>query len=236
MDLLLHGLVDGGALLLDGFEIEPGGNRLLPPQPEDDDPAHPVRCAVEPGPGHLPLGPHLVAADDLTEDLGADIRGACGVSVESVYKRFPGKTALVRAVVEQALRGIGPVAAESRSDALEAEDLASLLDGWGRLTAEVGPRVAPILLLLDAAAAHDPELEELARGLADDRRARMTENALRLADAGHLPPELPVARATDILLTYSSPQLYDLLVLRSGWDLDRYASFVTTGIRAQLAA
>ena len=35
---------------------------------------------------------------------------ACGVSVESVYKRFAGKPALVRAVVEQALRGIGPVA------------------------------------------------------------------------------------------------------------------------------
>lgn len=161
---------------------------------------------------------------------------ACGVSVESVYKRFPGKAALVRAVVQGALAGVGPVAAETRSDARDAGDLPRLLWGWARLSTEVAPRVAPILLLLDAAAAHDPELAELARSLDDDRRARMTANALRLAEAGHLPPGLTVSRATDILLTYSSPQLYDLLVVRSGWTLDEYASFISVGIAAQLAA
>ena len=161
---------------------------------------------------------------------------ASGVSVESVYKRFPGKTALVRAVVEQALRGIGPVAAEERSDAVDAHDLGRLLRAWGRLSAEVGPRVAPILLLLEAAAVHDPELGDLARDLDETRRARMTDNARRLADAGHLPPALSVARATDILLTYSSPQLYDLLVVRGAWDLDQYADFIATGIAAHLVA
>ncbi|MBA2463366.1 MAG: TetR/AcrR family transcriptional regulator, partial [Nocardioidaceae bacterium] len=96
---------------------------------------------------------------------------ACGVSSESVYKRFAGKPALVRAVVEQALRGIGPVAAETRSDALGADDLQALLRGWSRLSAEVGPRVAPILLLVQLAATHDPELANLARELDDNRRA-----------------------------------------------------------------
>lgn len=160
---------------------------------------------------------------------------ACGVSAESVYKRFPGKTALVRAVVEQALRGIGPVAAEVRSDAVDAHHLGRLLQAWGRLSAEVGPRVAPVLLLLEAAALHDPELAALGRELEETRRARMTENARRLADAGHLPPGLSVSRATDILLTYSSPQLYDLLVVRSGWDPGQYGDFISTGIAAHLA-
>ncbi|MGN7800311.1 TetR/AcrR family transcriptional regulator [Leifsonia sp. 22587] len=161
---------------------------------------------------------------------------ACEISAESVYKRFPGRAALTRAVVEEALRGLGPVDAESRSDTLPADDLPALLDGWGRLTAEVSPRVAPVLLLVDAAAAHDPELAELARALADDRRTRMAHNAGRLLEAGHLPAELSLERATDILLVYSSPQLYDMLVVRGGWGLDEYARFVSAGIAAQLSA
>ena len=105
---------------------------------------------------------------------------ACGVSAESVYKRFPGKKALVRAVVERALRGAGPVAAETRSDALAADDPHALVRGWGRLAAEVAPRVAPILLLVHAAALTDPDLTQLERDLDEDRRRRMSDNARRL--------------------------------------------------------
>lgn len=159
---------------------------------------------------------------------------ACGVSAESVYKRFAGKPALVRAVVENALRGSGPVAAETRSDALDAGDLQTLLRGWGQLSAEVAPRVAPILLLVQVAAEHDPELARLARELDDNRRSRMAENASRLAEAGQLPTGVSVARATDILWTYSSPEVYELLVKRSGWNLQQYSAFVTAGIAAHL--
>jgi AcrR family transcriptional regulator len=160
----------------------------------------------------------------------------CGVSAESVYKRFAGKPALVRAVVEQALRGIGPVSAETRSDALEVDDLRELLRGWGRLSAEVGPRVAPILLIVDAAAGQDADLAELGRELDDNRRKRMADNARRLADAGHLPPGLSVAQAAEILWTYSSPQVYDLLVNRCGWNLEQYATFISVGLAAHLRA
>lgn len=159
---------------------------------------------------------------------------ACGVSAESVYKRFAGKTALVRAVVTHALQGAGPVAAETRADALAADDLPTLLRGWGRLAAEVAPRVAPILLIVHAAAAHDPELAILEGELDNNRRTRMTDNARRLAAAGHLPDGLSIEWAGDILWTYSSPQLYDLLIERSGWNLDQYADFIADGMAAHL--
>jgi AcrR family transcriptional regulator len=162
------------------------------------------------------------------------IAKACGVSVEAVYKRFPGKPALVRAVVEMALRGVGPTAAETRSDAIAPGDLRQLLRGWGTLAAEVAPRVAPLLLVLRAAAEQDVKLTGLAAELDDNRRARMKDNAQRLADAGHLPNELSVAQATDVLWTYSSPELYELLVQRSGWDLEAYGAFISQGIAAQL--
>ncbi len=159
---------------------------------------------------------------------------ACGVSAETVYKRFAGKPGLVRAVVSQALRGIGPIAAETRSDALAAGDLQSLVRGWGQLASEVAPRVAPILLIVQAAAAHDREIAVLQQELDDARRVRMTTNASRVADAGHLPGGISIERAGDILWTYSSPEVYDLLVLRSGWNLDQYAGFIADGVSAQL--
>jgi AcrR family transcriptional regulator len=159
---------------------------------------------------------------------------ACGVSVESVYRRFPGKAALFRAVVEQALRGEGPVPAEARSDELPAADLHTLLRGWGRLSAEVAPRVAPLLLLVQAAAAHDPDLTDLAAELDHGRRLRMTDNARRLVQAGHLPPAMSVSEAADLLWTYSSPEIYDLLVQRRGWSLERYQQFIVAGLTGHL--
>ena len=159
---------------------------------------------------------------------------ACDVSVDSVYKRFPGKPALVRAVVEQALRGGGAIPAETRSDAVAADDLPELLQSWGRLSAEVSPRVAPLLLLVRHAAEQDPSLATLAAELDEQRRVRMTHNARRLAAAGHLRDRCTVQQAADILWTYSSPELYDLLVRRAGWEVSRYGSFIAAGVAAHL--
>jgi AcrR family transcriptional regulator len=164
----------------------------------------------------------------------ARIAQECGVSADSVYKRFGGKPGLVRAVVEQALRGEGSVPAEARSDALPAGDLQQLLVGWGGLSAEVSPRVAPILLLVRAAAEHDPTMAVLARELEAERLTRMTANARRVSAAGHLPVALTVGGLADLLWTYSSPELYELLVLKRGWDLARYSAFISSGLAGQL--
>ncbi len=161
------------------------------------------------------------------------IAGICGISAEAVYKRFPGKPAVVRAVVEQALRGAGGIPAQTQSDSLPAFDLASLLNGWARLATEVSPRVAPVLLLLRTAATHDDSLAALASDLDVERRSRMTHNARRLAAAGHLRGVMSVAQAADVLWIYSSPEFYELLVIRSGWPVRRYGEFVAAGLAAQ---
>lgn len=176
----------------------------------------------------------MLLAEGYADTTIPKVAGACGVSVDSVYKRFPGRAALVAAVVDEALRGAGPVPAEARSDALDADDLASLLVGWGRLSTEVAPQVAPVLLLVRAAAVLDPDVARLAQRLDDDRRSRMQANAQRLRDAGHLPTNVSVEEMADVLWTYSAPELYDLLVQRRGWGIERYAGFVTSGIAAQL--
>jgi AcrR family transcriptional regulator len=166
----------------------------------------------------------------------AGVAEAAGVSVATIYKSFGGKPGLVGALRDVALEGDGPVPAERRSDDLQASesDPRALIRGWGTLAGEVAPRVAPILLLVRAAAAVDPELSQLRREMDADRLARMTHNARTLADGGHLRVGVTVDVAADVLWTYSSPELYELLVLERGWSPDRYSRFIAEAMIAGL--
>jgi AcrR family transcriptional regulator len=177
----------------------------------------------------------LFLADGFASTTVAAIAAEIGVSVDTIYKSFGGKPGLVRAICEEALAGEGRVHAEIRSDALQATepDPRQIIRGWGDLTTEVAPRVAPILLLVRAAAA-DPEMASLQSEMDALRLARMTRNAGSLADAGHLRDDVTVELAGEILWTYSSPELYDLLVLTRGWTLRRYADFIVNAMIAAL--
>jgi AcrR family transcriptional regulator len=162
----------------------------------------------------------------------AAIADDAGVSVHTIYKSFGGKPGLIRAIRTKALEGQGPVPAEQRSDEMQAAetDPRRILEGWGALTAEVAPRVAPSLLLIRDAATTDAEVRTLLAELDDDRLRRMRINARRLRDGGHLRPGIGLARCTDLLWTYSSPELYELLVVRRGWTARRFGTFVADAL------
>lgn len=158
----------------------------------------------------------------------ASIAADADVSADTIYKSFGGKPGLVRAIRSKALAGEGRAPAEQRSDELHTRDLSGreIIAAWGALTAEIAPRVAPILLLIRAAAAANPEMHMLLEEMDADRLRRMTLNARRLRDAGHLRLGISLAQAADVLWTYSAPELYELLVLRRGWSSKRYGRFV----------
>lgn len=166
----------------------------------------------------------------------AAIANDANVSVETIYKTFAGKPGLVRAIRAEALAGTGPVHAEDRSDELVATqtDARAIIRGWGQLTAEVAPLVAPIHLLVRDAAVTEPAMAVLLSELDDTRLERMTDNARRFAAAGHLRPGVAVETAGEILWTYSAPELYELLVLRLHWPLTRLVEFVTEALTAAL--
>jgi len=159
----------------------------------------------------------------------AAVADDAGVSVDTIYKSFGGKPGLVRAVRDNALHGARSVPAEQRSDELQSGELdpRKIIVGWGRFTTEIAPRASPILLLLRDAARTDPDLHVLLEEMDSDRLRRMTDNARRLHAAGHLRSGITVAVAADVMWTYSSPELYELLVLRRGMPLKRYGQFVT---------
>jgi hypothetical protein len=88
--------------------------------------------------------------------------------------------------------------------------------------------------LIHAAASTDVELARLAREIDRQRLERMTVNAQRLIHHDGVRPELSIEQIRDVLWTYSSPQLYDLLVVHRSWTLPAYGEFVRQGMSAQL--
>ena len=159
----------------------------------------------------------------------AAIAAEAGVSVETVYKAFGGKAGLVRALYEQGLAGAGTVPAYERSDAMREREKepAAVMREWGLLTAEVASLVTPIRLLMRSAAATDQEMARLLEDIENERLQRMRHHARYLKDRGYLRDDVTVGEATDILWVCSSAELYELLVLRRGWPLPRFARYVT---------
>jgi AcrR family transcriptional regulator len=178
----------------------------------------------------------LFLRDGFSGTTIARIAADAGVSEETVYKTFGNKITLVRAIRDQALAGDGPVHAERRSDRMQAteRDPREIIRRWGVLTMEVAPRVAPVLLLVREAAASDPELASLQTEMDAARLTRMTHNARTLLEGGHLRSGITLDAATDVLWTYSSPELYELLVIRRGWSAERYGHFIADAMIAAL--
>ena len=160
------------------------------------------------------------------ESIAAD----AGVSPATIYKTYGGKPGLVRALCERALGGQGrcpPSSDPTRSSGSET-DPRKVIEGWGRLTAEVAPRIAPLLLLLPRRGRLVTQRPPPARR---PRRQPPAQDApQRPLPRRRWPPDRgsACADATDVLWTYSSPELFDLLVRRRRWSLAATASSSST--------
>lgn len=164
----------------------------------------------------------------------AAVAAEAGVSVETIYKTFGNKAGLVAAIHERGLAGRGSVSAPQRSDDMQAREIdpRRIIRNWGTLTTEVAPLVCPILLLIRSAAGSDPDMARLLLDTDQQRLRRMRRNARSLT--AHLRTGVTTREAADILWTYSSPDLYDLLVVRRRWRLERYGRFIADSMIAEL--
>src|SRR6266487_3112990 len=113
----------------------------------------------------------------------AAIAREAGVSVETIYKAFGGKSGLVRAIYERGLTGRGAVPAFQRSDEMREHetDPRTIMRKWGVLTAEVSSVVTPIRLLMRSAAVTDPDMAGLVEHSDSDRLQRMQHHARFMA-------------------------------------------------------
>ena len=174
--------------------------------------------------------------DGYTKTTIATIAKDAGVSVDTIYKSFGGKPGLIRAIRTRVLLGTGPIPAEQRSDEIQLQqpDPREIIRRWGEFVTEIAPIAAPILLLVRDAAGTHPELRRLLEEMDEDRLRRMTDNARRFVAAGHLRQGMTIADAANVLWTYSSIEMYELLVLRRRMPLKTYGRFVAEAMIAAL--
>ncbi|HET7026723.1 MAG TPA: helix-turn-helix domain-containing protein [Candidatus Limnocylindrales bacterium] len=184
----------------------------------------------------LAVARRLFLANGYSATSLSRIADEADVSVETIYKSLGGKAGVVRALWERALEGSGPIPAERRSDEMQARetDPRRIIESWAAFVMELAPIGSPILLLARTAAASDADLAELLEKADQARAVRMEHNARGLLERGLLRGDVSLEEARDVCLVYSSAELYELLVIRQGWPIERYGHFVARGMMAAL--
>ena len=186
----------------------------------------------------------LMAARDLFLEHGyaqttmAEVAKAADVSIETVYKAFRNKSGLVKALFDVAIAGDDrpiPMLQRERVGRMRAEpDPRQKLLMYGEHLSEAGPRAGQLQLLIRSAAASDADAAAVWDQMVQERRRGMTEFARDLFQGGHLRPGVSLKEARDVLWTYNSVELFDLLVLQRGWDPDRYGRWIAEALIAAL--
>src|SRR5215475_466226 len=166
------------------------------------------------------------------------IAAAAGLSVQTVYKAFGNKAQLAKAVFDVAMAGDDePVPMLQRPSLGRVRDEPSArakLRLYGEFLAEVSPRHVPVQLVIRDAAASDPEAQALWAELQAERLKGMTLFARALYDDGHLRPGVSPREARDVLWTYNSAELFQLLVIERGWSPKRYGRWVADALTSAL--
>jgi AcrR family transcriptional regulator len=165
--------------------------------------------------------------------LGA-IAADADVSVETIYKAFRNKPGVVKALFDVAVVGDdAPVPMMQREFVarnMAEPDARKKLRDYAEHLAVTVPRTAPIQLLVRRAAATDPDLAALWEQMNGERLTGMTAFGAHLHTGGHLRDGITAEDARDILWTYNSIEVYELLVLERGWSLERYRDFVADAL------
>ncbi len=170
----------------------------------------------------------------------ADVARAAGVAVPTVYKVFTNKAGLLKGLFDVSVAGDDePVAIADRPQiaAIIAEpSAAAKLTMYATHLGEVMPRVAPVQLLARDAAAADPAAAEVWAQTRREMLEAMTMFAADLLRTGQLRPDLTADDVRDLLWTFHSPEVFELLVLERGWAPERYARFLSDGLVATIVA
>jgi AcrR family transcriptional regulator len=180
----------------------------------------------------------LFLADGFAATTIPAVAVGAGVSVQTVYKVFGNKSRLAKAVFDVAIAGDDedvPVVDRARLMKVRAEpDARRKLARYGDHLAAVAPRHVPLQLVIRDAAATHQDAAAVWADLQAERLRGMAQFAAALADAGQLRTGVSRNTARDVLWTYNSAELFQLLVLERGWSAKRYGRWVADALVAAL--
>lgn len=182
----------------------------------------------------------VIAARDLFETDGfhattiSAVANRAGVSAESIYKGFGTKAVLAKAVFDFVIAGDDepvPMAERPESHAIQAESdvrrkIALYVDGL----VVRQQRSARVQIVIRDGRLSDETLRETWQTLMDERLTGMTMLGRHLLETGGLRDGITLEEVADVLWTYISVELYELLVLVRGWPPERYAALLKSAV------
>jgi hypothetical protein len=147
--------------------------------------------------------------------------------VETVYKTFGTKAALIKDVYDVTLAGDDdPIPMIDRPEiraVFEAADPRDKVARYSFAARRISERVGPLLAKLLAGG---PELAQFRETINQERLAGAGALVRHLAETGGLRAGVDPGRACDLVWTLISPEVYELLVGERGWTLDQYEQWL----------
>ncbi|WP_410816379.1 TetR/AcrR family transcriptional regulator [Micromonospora sp. 050-3] len=169
-----------------------------------------------------------------------EVADRAGVAVQTVYFVFRNKRTLFKDVVDTSIAGdTEPVATMDREwfrAACAEPTAAGQLRAHVHGTREILGRVAPIMPLIAAAAATDPEIAVQWPDGPDPRYTVHHAAAEALVGKPDIRPGLSTEMAADVLFGLLSPQLYLIFVRDRAWSADTWEEWARTALTSQLCA
>ena len=166
------------------------------------------------------------------------IAAEAGVSVETVYKAFGNKAGLLKAMFDVAIVGDDePVPLQERDMVarIGAEpDGRKKLRIYGAAYAQRAERAVPVQLVVRDAAGADAGAAAVLAQLKQERLSGMTAFASHLHEAKVLRRGVTRDDARDVLWLFTSPEIYERLVIERGWTPKRFGAWITEQLVAAL--
>ncbi|MBV9358201.1 MAG: helix-turn-helix transcriptional regulator [Chloroflexi bacterium] len=161
------------------------------------------------------------------------IAQAADLAVQTFYATYGSKRAVLFALLDEMDQAADMPGLLERLRQAEGDcprQLAALVDFNVRLFGQS----SDVLEVLRAAGAADPDIAAVARAGDDRRRAGQAPIVRGWARAGVLRAGLDEASAVDILWGLTSPELFQLFVVRQHWPPARYAGWLRHGLQRLL--
>jgi AcrR family transcriptional regulator len=161
-----------------------------------------------------------------------------GVSVNTIYVSFGNKRHLLEEAIDVAIAGDDePVVVNERDwmrEVFTHPEPGQRMVAYAAACRRIMTSAGDLFAVLNAAATIDPALQEVLAE-ADQRRRNGARSIIgALAAIGGLRHDLDEGTAVDILWTCNSPEIFNLLVRRSGWDVERYERWLAATLQDQL--
>ena len=166
------------------------------------------------------------------------IADRAGVSIQSVQLNGP-KAALLLAALELVVTG--GEGGESVFDAARSAELApqltspaAFLSAAAEFSTAANQNGQGLWRALEAAAAEDPAVDEVYQDLVRRQIADCRRTIERIVEWRALREDRTPTEAADLLYALVLPDLYDRLVTRAGWPVERYRRWLTDVLVEQI--